>query len=277
MGSINSPLGGPVPVSTFQDRKSVASIILPSLGIPYRADKVDPFPAGAISISAMTVAEEKMLAQKGVDPARKTSVLISRVCDLGGFKPEGFLVADTFYLLMKIRSLSYGSNYTFGFRCDDCGHQWTPTVNLETDMDIKVVEEGWQEPFTVELPQSKSVVQYRLLRTFDEIELNTRKTKRGDMEDPTFVSMLARCIMSIDGEQINNPRRVEGWLEKQSVMDRAVLTEDIKENSPGYTADVVLECPSCGFIHEAALPMTAEFFRSNVSARALRGSAPEGI
>lgn len=218
-----------------------------------------------------------MLAQKGVDPSRKTSILISRVCDMKGMKAEHLLVADTFYLLLKIRSLSYGSNYSFGFRCEDCGHQWHPTVNLETDLDIKVVDESWQEPFTIQLPQSGSIIQYRLLRSFDEIELNTKKPRKGDMEDPSFVAMLARCIMSIDGEAINNARRIEGWLEGQSVMDRAALTDDIKENSPGYSADVVLNCPSCGFIHEAALPMTAEFFRSNVSGRALRGSAPEGI
>jgi len=253
----------PVPASSFNDRKSIIEVVLPSLGVPYRSGGVDPFPGGGIRISAMTVAEEKMMSQKGTDAARKIVNLISRVCDMP-IQPTQLLIADQFFLLMKIRSLSYGPNYTFKYRCDHCDHQWKHTVNLESDLRVSVVDEEWQEPFEVTLKSGDSLT-YRLLRSVDEIELNNKKMKRGDNEDPSFVSMLARSILSINGTDVISPMTTEAWIEKMSVIDRAVLTKHIESNTPGYSGDLDIECPSCGNVHEAGLPMTADFFRPDVS------------
>lgn len=255
---------GSVPVVSFDDRKSIIETNLPSLGIPYRSAEFDPFPAGSVRISAMTVAEEKVMAQKGTDPNRKITNLIGKVCDLRGMKPEQLLVADQFYLLMKIRSLSYGSDYSFKFHCEHCSHQWKHSINLETDLNVSVVDDEWVEPFELQL-LSGNVITYRLLRSIDEIELNNRRIKKGDSEDPSFVSLLARCILSIDGTTVISPMVTEAWIEKMSVRDRALFTKHIESNTPGYSGDLEIQCPSCEHVHEAGLPMTADFFRPDVS------------
>lgn len=251
---------------SFSDRASVTEVVLPSLGQPYINDKGSIIPGGSVLISAMTVAEEKLMAQKNADPSRKLCVLLDRVCDLRGLKADQLLVADQFFLLIKVRSLSYGNTYTFPFRCDDCGNQWKPTLNLEKDLNLTMVDEEWREPLEVSLPVSGKTVQYRMLRAADEIELNTKKIRKDQPnEDPTFVAILARCLLSVDGEALSSPRIAEGWLEKQAVRDRAAITDSIKANTPGYSGDVAIECPSCGFVHEAAVPMTSDFFRPDVS------------
>jgi rRNA maturation protein Nop10 len=273
--SINGPMG-PVSVASFNDRPSITEVDLPSRGIPYRTQSGESlFPGGKIRISAMTVAEEKMMSQKNADPSRKVAILLGRVCDLKGMNADQLLVADQFFLLMMVRAISYGNIYTFPFRCEDCGNQWKPSINLETDLSIQVADENWQEPFHVQIDQNK-VLAYRLLRVFDEIELHNRKAKPGatTADDITFVAMLARCLISLDGDEslFKNPRMAEAWLEKQSVRTRGAITEDMNSNTPGYSGDLVLTCPSCGFIHEVAVPMTSEFFRPDVSERVVRTS-----
>ena len=193
---------GPISAPSFNDRASITEVTLPTLGIPYYLpDKSLLFPSGNIRISAMTVAEEKMMTQKNADPSKKMCQLLARVCELKGMKAENLLVADQFFLLLKVRSLSYGNVYGFQQRCDDCGHQWRHELNLETDLTLNMADEEWQEPFSVDLPVSGKNVKYRLLRAVDEIELNTKKIRRdAPNEDPTFVSILARCIVAVDDQ-----------------------------------------------------------------------------
>lgn len=263
--TLNGPTG-PVSLPGFNDRSGVTEVVLPTLGKPYAKSDGSPyFPSGGIRISPMTVAEEKMLAQKNTDSSRKVIALLNRVCDFSGMDPAQLLVVDQFYLLMKVRALSYGSNYTFGYRCSDCGNQWDHTVNIETDMDVEIVDEDWQEPFDIILPTSKRSVQFRLPRVIDDIELNKRKIARKETSsDPTFVAILARCIVSVDGEAFSNHRLAEGWLEKQAVIDRTALTNALDEATPGYNTELTIVCPSCGYMHEEGIPMGAEFFRADV-------------
>ncbi len=259
---------GPITPSSFNDRAGITSVVLPSMGIPYKkADGSLLYPGGAISISAMTVAEEKLMSTKASDSSRKICNLMERVVDLRGMRADQLLLADQFFLLLKIRALSYGSVYSFQFRCESCQHQWKHDLNLETDLRLSVADDDWVEPFEVTLPVSGKMIQYRLLRSIDEINLNTKRIKKGnELEDSTFVALLASGIVSIDGEPVTNSKIVEGWLEKQVVRDRATFSASIKSNTPGYSGEIDITCPSCGYSHEAVLPMTADFFRSDVSA-----------
>lgn len=258
---------GPISLPGFNDRAGITDVILPTLGKLYlKNDGSQVFPSGSVRISPMTVAEEKMLAQKNSDSSRKVVTLLNRVADFHGMDPTNLLVVDQFYLLMKVRALSYGSNYTFGYRCGECSHQFSHTINIETELTVDVVDEDWAEPFDVHLPVSNKSIAFRLPRVFDEIELNKRKISRKDASsDPTFVAILARCIASVDGEAFTNPRMAEGWLDKQAVRDREALTEALDAATPGYNTQIDITCPSCGYIHEEVLPMGADFFRSDVS------------
>ena len=253
--------------SSFDSRSLITEVVIPSLGKPYLKKDGSPyFPNQSIRISSMTVAEEKMMSQRGSDNSRKVSMLIGKTCDLAGMNPDDLLVSDQFFLLMKIRALSYGSNYGFQYKCEDCDHQWKNVVNLETDLDVTFADDDWEEPFEVTLPASGKVIKYRLLRAADEIKMNTKKFKKGDNSDPSFVSMLATMIISIDEQNTSSQLKVtESWLESLSVRDRAAFTESIRTNTPGYSGDLTIECPSCGYCHEGSLPMTAEFFRVDVS------------
>lgn len=253
--------------SSFDDRSSITSVVLPTLGRPYKDAKGGPlFDAGAIRISSMTVSEEKMMAMKNGDASRKIGSLLAKVCDLRGMNPNQLLMCDQYFLLMKVRALSYGSDYPFMYRCSECKHQWKHKINLETDLSLSIVDDDWAEPFMVDLPSGK-MVKFRLLRAIDEIEANSRRLRSQDdaNSDPTFVEMLARTIISVDEQTFSGPKVAEAWLEKQSVRDRGALTAAIDANTPGYSGTINVECPSCSYVHEVAVPMTSDFFRPDVS------------
>jgi len=250
-----------VPSTKLQGRSMVTAIPLPSRGIPYNGK----LPDGRVLISSMTVADEKMMAARTSNTADKTNILFNRATDLGEVKPDELLLADRFYLLLKLRSLSYGSNYAFQCVCEECSTQFRHTVNLETSLKEKVLPDGWEEPFAVELPGTGRVVGCRLLRGKDEraIAALVKKKQQRDIADPghpSYALLLARTVVTIDGEDVTEMPALQ-FTENLPVRDRMAITDTINAQSPGYDPELEIECPNCGFINEAVLPMSTEFFR----------------
>lgn len=261
----------PPPVTTpalgekLKERAMVTTITLPSLGMPYVKDGVDRMPGGKVLISSMTASEEKIMANKGQIASDKTNILLTRACDLGSVAPDELILADRFYLLIKLRSISYGNVYGVQIVCEGCDTQFRHEVDLERDLQVKVADEEWAEPFTVTLPMTKRLLSLRLLRGSDERSIDQqikRKHQKNIHEpgNPGYTLLLAKHITAIDGEDMRGPGALN-FVEKMPVRDRTALTDAISANSPGIDPEMEFLCPNCGYTNEAVLPMSAEFFR----------------
>jgi hypothetical protein len=87
---------------------------------------------------------------------------------------------DRIHLLINLRVNSYDKDYSFGWTCKYCNHSNNHTQDL-TKLPIEAIHKDFKEPYDLELPVSKEIVQVRLLRVKDELQV-FRMLK--DMENP---------------------------------------------------------------------------------------------
>ena len=82
-----------------------------------------------LTIQNMTVAEEKFLL--GSNGSKSISTILSK-CVLDGDKIDfdNLIEADRFYLLVRIRCLTYGEDYDINLRCSNCNNAFAHVVKL---------------------------------------------------------------------------------------------------------------------------------------------------
>ena len=255
---VNGPQG-PVSVNDFSSRQCIEDYKLPSLGLAYTDSKgAALFKDGTIQVSAMTVAEEKMMVSnaKSSTPSKKLCGLIDRTCDLKGMKAEDLLVQDVHALLFKIRSISYGNIYQFDYTCPACSAESKNGIDLDTHP-LTYAEGDFEDEVEINLPMSKSKIKARRFRLRDEA--GSKSKDAGSM----MFDMLARAILEIDGNPPATVFAAEAWLNHLLVRDRAALTKAINEGDNfGLKSTTEITCPSCGHVQEeVSIPFGVEFFR----------------
>ncbi len=249
----------------LKERSQVTPIALPSRGLPYEG-KV---PDGRVSISAITVAEEKMLANKGATAEDKTNVLLHRTCDLGGVTPDDLVLGDRFFLLLKLRSLSIGNRYGFQVKCSECGTQFRHEMDLERDMELKVLADDWREPFEVLLPVRGYTLDCRLLRGKDERAIAKQVSRQhqrlvGEPSNSSYSLLLARHLVAIttpEGREEAREIPALKLVESLVTRDRMALSNAIDAASPGFDPELEITCQGCGYVSSIAFPASDEFFR----------------
>lgn len=237
-------------------------ITLPSYGIPYEGK----LPGGRVKLRPMTTAEEAILYNAAGDAVSKVNAIINACVVSKSMATEELLLSDRFYILLMLRTRSFGARYKFPFRCSGCNAQSKQEVNLVEDLTIKPMESGLQEPFDVLLPISGDTVSLRFLRGKDEARI-ARHAKRvrmqsSDPSDPSYLYRLALQIVTING--VEKPLLdVENYVAKMDVGDSAKIRAETDLREGGIDTTIYIDCPFCGFTNEMEMPFSVEFFRPN--------------
>lgn len=242
------------------------SMTLPSNGQFYDGK----LSGGEITYFPMTAREEKMLAgAKGSAGGVLDQILKSCLQLPQGMTVGELLTADRFFILLILRSTSYGSEYKFTLTCDSCSQRFPHKVTLD-DADsfpVKTPEEGASEPFEVVLPVRGDTIKFRLLRGDDEKAIEraaNQSIARGlEIGDPTYTLRLARHIVAINEKEYDASKlsEVNRYVESLIGKDSVALRDAIEAADCGVDITLRLDCPRCGDFLEQSMPMTAEFFR----------------
>ncbi len=235
---------------------------LPSLGKLYGED----FPE-EVSIRSMTTFEEKMrLGNQGF--WRTMCNMIDAVVTYpDNFDTKEMALFDFYFLMYKMRTVSYGPIYKVSVTCPHCGNQIVSRVNLD-ELDVDYLGEEITEPFEIgPLPRSGDTVQCRFLRVADSIE-NEKRSKEilrlhpDYVGEPNYILTLASEIFSVNGKT-KTPIEAQMYVEKMQAMDSAYLRQayDAKIGKVGMTTRCYDTCSSCGEDIEFELPINSEFFR----------------
>lgn len=238
----------------------VTEVEIPSRAIIYNTDIIPP----VIKLRPMTTKEEKILygsnASNVIDMVIKKCVVEPRTLNL-----THLIVPDKYALLVALRIISVGDNYKIKYRCPVCRNLNNYEVSLN-ELPVNYLDDDFIEPIDIELENINKVVSVKLLRgrDLDEIEEMAkrvmRKSKGGNVGDPSYTYRLAKYIQTIDGEEVNFAQAlkfVESWTAKVSVEFRNKL--DAIEI--GYDIRLFKECGECGEELDFELPFTSEFFR----------------
>lgn len=239
---------------------------LPSLGLLYSKSEEEKFPE-EVTIRSMTTFEEKM--RLGNQGFWKTmcGILDSVITSPEGFVSKHATLFDFYFLMYKMRVVSYGPTYKVQVTCPYCNKTSTIPVDLDS-LEVKYLDENLKEPFKVgPLPRSKDTLECRFMRVLDSIN-NEKKakdllSKSPDYEgDPSYIFNMASKIVSINGEE-KSPIEVQMYVEKMQAMDSAYFNQAYSRivNQVGMSTQISEACPHCGEVVEFNLPFNSEFFR----------------
>lgn len=236
---------------------------LPSLGKLYGGE----IPEGYVTIEPMGTKEEKLFsagAQTGIQ-------VISKIFDSCVSCPvdhQELVLGDRMFLLLQIRAVSYGREYEYPFKCDECTKKSYGLIDLDNMPLRHPKDDNKEDPskFVVKLPVLGNELGLRLLIGRDEesiqryVQQMTART-RGRGSDVEYIYRLARRIDTIDGQQVGIREAME-FVETIKGEDSLHLRDEISDHDVGPELEVEPTCSHCGFPNGPfAMPFDSEFFR----------------
>ena len=238
---------------------------LPSHGVLYGGD-LPEIPGGKYEIRQLTAQEDSLIFQQGAPALDRINRVIDTCIKLpNGFDPQALLVADRMSILLTLRVISLGPQYSVPFKCQFCGKQSKSTLNIIEDLDNKGAPDDLHEPLDADLPDKGVLVSLRFMRGTDESRIMKRADRlmmqSNDMNDPSYFHRLALLIVAIGGDTAKSLGEREDFVRSLSLKDVTVLRNTIDKNEPGVDLRVYPTCRSCGATNELMMPFTAEFFR----------------
>lgn len=225
----------------------------------------------SVTLRKMTGRDEALMA----DPAYQrnggrlvSSLLHSCIVRFGELDPvrrndiESMYSADRNYLLIKLRSFTFGSELATSYTCPACTERFELIEDLDA-LPVRMLADGdLPEDIVVELQDGyldrdgsvHTAMTLRLARGDDESAAAPQMRKNASLGKN---ALLARCLQSLG----DLPRhRLEALgpkiLADLTLADRRLIDRAFNDGAPGIDLIRELECPSCGHDIRASLDMT---------------------
>lgn len=248
-----------------QDKFSAyqTEVIVPSKGKFYDGK----LPDGKVTLRPISVQEEKLFLSASVKTQVADKVLARCMVDCP-LAIRDFLMTDKYFLLLHLRSISYGHEYAFKLQCPSCKFKFVHKLQLPEGLTLKLATDEDVEPFEVELPVAKVKLGLRFLRGYDEEEIEAyvkqNVTTSAQEGDPSYEFQLSRCIVTIDGKEVNALEKLN-FCKNMIGRDSFEMRKAIASHETGIDLGIQVSCPSCMTEIETLVPFTNEFFPSGVS------------
>jgi T4 bacteriophage base plate protein len=201
---------------------------------------------GAKVIPLLFEDEQRILASKNRQVNLVNEILSK--CVKGVNLPD-LLLMDKFYLLLKVREISYGANYNTEVACQHCGNSTKVDLDLSKHLTVESVPDDLQDPREFMLPNLKVKAAVKFPRVRDEIYFT-------DIE--TVLKNLYRFVVSIDGT--DDPVFVSKALARMSIKDKKVIAKEINRAEYGVDKRFQFVCPHCSANDILEVQLDANFF-----------------
>jgi hypothetical protein len=218
----------------------------------------DPFDGiiSTVEIRELNGADEEAIA-KVTDQGKALLLILEKATVMVGDKKadketlDALLAGDREMILLAIRKATFGSEITLLPTCFSCGEEQEMSIDLDTDIEIKKLNEADRE-FTIDCKVGKVVVN---LPTGTTQKSLVNATNKNSAELDTI--LLKGCIASINGMPVMNLEQVRNL----SIKDRREILKAITDRNPGpQLSEIKKKCKSCD--QEVSLPLTlADLFR----------------
>jgi len=247
-------------------------LVLASKGFFYDEKLKD----GTVHVTPWGTQDERLLISPSINFTDTVTRLIKRCTDLE-MDPVDLLLVDRWHLFLYMRCLSYGGDYSFNYRCEECGEKMRHTMDLEKDLEVTYADDEHllealetpllEEPFSLHFPVNDKTIRWRMLRGRDEIAVDKyvkrmRQSSRKSLpkgEDPGYAYRLARRIVEIDGEEPSISDAL-GLIESLRGKDALAIRQAIRSVDFGVEQDLHPICDNCGWENEVSLPLDKTFF-----------------
>ena len=226
-----------------------------------------------VTLRKMTGREEAILADRRYQRnggKLVTELLHSCILSLGDLPANGrgpvtrMTSVDRNFLLLKLRSITFGSDLDATYTCPSCGHMARVTEDLD-ELPVRSADDGSEgDGFDVEVEledgyvdrdgQVHTALRLRLPTGADEEAV---ASQMRDNASTGKNALLGRCLVSLG----DVPRtRIEAMgskiLADLTMTDRRRIDRAMADASPGVDLTKHIECPDCGNEYTASLDLT---------------------
>lgn len=234
------------------------TVKLPSKGLLYEGIPED------ITIRAMTTNDEKIIFGS-TTPDAVSKVLQRCIVNPENLDISKLLPADETYLMLKLRTHTYGSEYSIAGQCTECDSTNTYDINLD-ELPVTYISDDFVEPFNIELPVSGDKLGVKLLRNKDYTQVRSQAKKiakkmHTNARELEYIYRIAKQIVSINDEEIDQVKAQE-YVGNLVGKDSAYFFWKLGEIANfGVETTTTVTCKDCGEDFELPFRITSEFFR----------------
>lgn len=180
-----------------------------------------------------------------------------------GSKPnwDAALLGDRFAALIDIRCATWGSEYEFRVRCEECGegYEWEldlrdlPRKNFPKAT-LEQLADGGKNEFEIVGPEGQAVV-FKILRGADEKAMDAYRRRNGGQWGPG--DALAQKIQSVDGVK---PGELREWIFNLDAEPARELQDQMDAHDGGVETNIQTVCTHCQWEQDIRLPFGKTFF-----------------
>lgn len=206
------------------------------------------YPTSKLKVRPMTFQDEKAILNARKDKTDALNVLLSRCVE--GVNVQDLLLIDKLFLILKIREISYGDEYSVQVGCAACSTDNPLTFKL-SDLPVSEVEDTLTDPIKVILPITKVEVEIKLPRVSDEHYLR---------DDNSAYDNLWRFVKTVNGS--DDPVLISKMMKdpRMPLKDMHTLINSMSLSDYGIQTKVKFSCTSCDQPNIINLPLGADFF-----------------
>lgn len=220
------------------------------------------YPLSEVTIQEMTVAEEKFLL--GSNGSKSLSTILSK-CVIDGDKIdfEDLIEADRFFILVQLRSLTYGEDYDVKLQCSKCGKEFEHTIKL-SELEVDELDDEFKPVWEFTLPSRNDTITMVIPKVKDNLNAEKQAKKKAEkfhlnLEEVRYVYSLMNGIRKVNGMDMF-PDELYTYVSELSGRDASAIRKQISQIKVGYDTNLETDCPNCGESFKFILPMSANFF-----------------
>ena len=240
------------------------TIVLPSHGEVYE-EEVNP----EIILSSMTTKHEMLRLSSNENSQKLMADIIDDCIQTDvGISAYDMCLADYQFLLLKLREVTFGNDYSMSVICPYCNGRTDVDMDLD-DLEIKEFTEEALEYSEIELPISGDTIALTLQtpRMLDKINKQVRQAQRKShtRENQNILYTMLNSIVAKNGEKFNSIAE-EQWLRNLPLADTNYIMDAIDKlnSSFGIIMAVDTTCNVCGEDIVVPFLVNGTFFRPSV-------------
>jgi len=227
---------------------------------------------GSLEIKAMTAKEEDIVLNESyIENGTVFDRLIDSIVTTPNIFAKDMQDCDKMAVLLHARKTGYGDDIELAASCNECGHEFEPTVSIGDILSKSSTSSTGREEWNIEessglvsvqLPLTKIDVKIRILTPEDKENLrNTiEKKKKLNLEYSETIEFLRKILVSANG--VVDPLMLNQLCEVVPASDARIMTKAHKDCSPSVNMVADITCPSCNAVSAREVPFSLGWFWS---------------
>lgn len=217
----------------------------------------------SLEIKMLTTKQEEILTnQSYID----NGIAIDRFLEsiiLEEIDSKNIYEQDKIAILIAARIEAYGEDYPVVNGCTKCSEIFPTEIDLNNILEsikqseLETTDDG---TFIVELPKSKSVVEFKSLlpNEISSIEKTVEKMKKLNIDTTFNDEFYKRIIVSVNGDE--DREKIGGFISSMRILDSRTLNSAYVGCLPSLNMKYKFNCPNCDHENEEVMPVAANFF-----------------